>query len=129
MSANRRCLVIPTPIGPLALNDQREGSIQYRPNSIVVGHAVGLSQNKGRKAMVVHVPAFAIDIEQAGGLGVCEHIIERPLQNRAVFAAAGGVAIRHISQDSHAHDAKVFGTPIAVRSLGLREVFKPSFKG
>ena len=128
MAPNGCSFIVPATVGALALDNQREGPVEHRANAIVVGHAVGLAEHKRRKAMVIHIAAFAVDIEQSRGLGVGEDVVEGPLQNRAVFASARGMAVSHKRQHAHADNTQIFGAPIAIGVLGFGEMLKASIQ-
>ena len=105
-----------------------ERPLEHAADPRVVGHAVSLSEDERREAVVVHVAMAIGHIQQAGRLGMREHIVEGLLDILAILAAARQMAVGQKRERSHAHQPEIVRLPIAFGPLILGEPRKPALQ-
>ena len=109
--------VIPAPVFRLGVGDQLERLIENITERLVGRHTVGLAKSEGRQAVIVHIPLGVRDVQQAGGLGIPGHEVQRPLNGVAIAAAARQIARGEKRECAHPHQAQVIRVPVPLRSL------------
>ena len=111
--------IIPAAVFALRVGDQLQRPLEHGTDPRVVRHAVGLAENEGRQAVVVHIALRIGDVQQARRLGVAEDIIQGLLDIAAIFAAAGRVAIGEKRQSAHADQPQVVRLSSSLRAPGF----------